>query len=231
MRARWILSPMALAAACTQAPSAKPAETAQAPALLGDCVTAVLASKAGTIVKLEGKTENGVAVYEFDVRSPDGTQWDVECDAVAAKVTEVEQEVNAPTDEPFASKVKISADSAKAIALATYPGIGPGDRVRGRGEWRRLVRDRHRRRGRQGAQDRGRRDTWNHHGEQPGTVPDRHRVGRTSLTIVGTKSPIGSPIGPFASRPYDVMTSRRQYAGNPVISWPRISPCTSCVPS
>ena len=122
MRARWILSPLALAAACTQAPSAKPAETAQAPVLLGDCVTAVLASKAGTIVKLEGKTENGVAVYEFDVRSPDGTQWDVECDAVAAKVSEVEQEVNSPTDEPFASKVKISADSARAIALATYPG-------------------------------------------------------------------------------------------------------------
>ena len=125
MKSRWTLSPLALAVACTQSPSAKPADTTQAaaaPALLGDCVTAVLASKAGTIVKLEGKTENGVAVYEFDVRSPDGSQWDIECDAVAAKVTEVEQEVNAPTDEPFASKVKITADSAKAIALATYPG-------------------------------------------------------------------------------------------------------------
>ena len=124
MVSRWLLSPLALVAACTQAPSAKPAETAQAPmsVTLGDCVAAVQASKAGTMVKVEGKTEQGRAVYEFDVRSPDGSQWDVECDAVTAKVTEVEQEVNAPTDAPFAAKVKISADSAKAIALATYPG-------------------------------------------------------------------------------------------------------------
>ncbi len=121
---RWLLSPVALVLACAPSPSGKPAETAQAttPIVLGDCVTAVQATKAGTMVKLEGKIEDGRAVYEFDVRSPDGSQWDVECDAVTAKVIEVEQEVNAPTDEPFASKVKISADSAKAIALGTYAG-------------------------------------------------------------------------------------------------------------
>ncbi len=114
-----------LAAGCAPTtPAGKDAAAAAgAPAItLADCVSAVNAVKAGTIVKVEGKTEDGRHVYEFDVRSPDGTQWDVECDALTARIVEVEQEVNAPTDTPFAAKVKISLDSAKAIALAAYPG-------------------------------------------------------------------------------------------------------------
>lgn len=121
MRSSIGITCAALAAvACTRAPA--PAGEAARTVTLEDCVTAVLQKKAGTIVKLEGKTEEGRHVYEFDVRSPDGSQWDIECDALTAQVIEVEQEVNAATDQPFAAKVKISLDSAKAVALSVYPG-------------------------------------------------------------------------------------------------------------
>jgi uncharacterized membrane protein YkoI len=93
-----------------------------APMLLGDCVRSVLLAHSGTIVKVEGTTDSSRTIYEFDVRSPDGTQWDIECDAVTAKVVEIEQEVNSPSDDPFREKVVITADSAKAIALGAHPG-------------------------------------------------------------------------------------------------------------
>lgn len=99
----------------------KPA-TQSATVLLGDCVKAVQAAHAGTMVKVEGTAEDGRALYEFDVRSPDGTQWDVECDALTGQIVETEQEVSGPDQEPFKAKVAIKEDSARAIALAAHPG-------------------------------------------------------------------------------------------------------------
>lgn len=112
-------------AACAPKPAAPPSDSGAASptaVTLGDCVAAVQATHAGTMVKLEGKTEAGKATYEFDVRSPDKTQWDIECDAVSGKVIEVEQEVNSATDEPFKGKVKVTEADARKTALAAHPG-------------------------------------------------------------------------------------------------------------
>jgi uncharacterized membrane protein YkoI len=106
------------ATACAPRPAATPAATV----LLGDCVTAVQAVHQGTMVKVEGTVDSNRTIYEFDVRSPDGTQWDIECDANTGKIVEVEQEVSGPDQEPFKARVQIREDSARAIALAANPG-------------------------------------------------------------------------------------------------------------
>ena len=123
MRAALLMS-LTLATACgPKVPDIPPDQpVVVAPMLLGDCVRSVLLAHSGTIVKLEGTTDSSRTIYEFDVRSPDGTQWDIECDAVTAKVVEIEQEVNSPTDEPFRQKVVITTDSARTIALGLHPG-------------------------------------------------------------------------------------------------------------
>ncbi len=83
---------------------------------------AALDVKPGTVVKLEKKDERGVPIYEFDIVSPDGKEWDLECDAASGKITEVEQEVGSPDDPLFKAKAKISLEQAKKIALGAYPG-------------------------------------------------------------------------------------------------------------
>ncbi len=120
MRNCWPLAALSLMA-CAPKPAAPPAESAT-PVTLRDCVDAVQAAHAGTMVKVEGKTEGGKAIYEFDVRSPDGTQWDIECDALAARITETEQEVSSADDILFKPKVKVTEAEARATALAAHPG-------------------------------------------------------------------------------------------------------------
>lgn len=120
MHNRWPMAVLLLAA-CAPTPATPPAEAA-APKTLGDCVAAVQASHAGTMVKVEGKTEGGKAIYEFDVRSPDGTQWDIECDALSAQITETEQEVSSADDILFKPRVKVTEAEARATALAAHPG-------------------------------------------------------------------------------------------------------------
>lgn len=88
---------------------------------LGVCTKAALEKHDGKIVKLEMKTEQKKAMYEFDIESADGTSWDVECRIKTGKVTEVEQEV-AKDDEKFTSLAKISEEDALKTALAAHPG-------------------------------------------------------------------------------------------------------------
>jgi uncharacterized membrane protein YkoI len=114
-------------AACAPAP--KPAEppaeattsTAAAPVIALDaCVNAALAAKSGQLVKLEAKTEGADGVYEFDVRSADGTQWDVECTVAKGEITEIEEEVTA---EQFAARgATVSEADARKAALAAHAG-------------------------------------------------------------------------------------------------------------
>jgi uncharacterized membrane protein YkoI len=88
---------------------------------LGKCVKAALTKKDGKIVKLEYKSEKKRGVYEFDIETPDGKAWDVECDVQTSKITEVEEEVKA--DDPrFQAIAKVSEADAKATALAAHPG-------------------------------------------------------------------------------------------------------------
>ncbi len=86
------------------------------------CMKAALQKKPGVVVKLEKKDERGVPIYEFDIFSPDGKEWDLECNATNGKITEVEQEVASPDDPLFKAKAKISLEQAKKIALDAYPG-------------------------------------------------------------------------------------------------------------
>ena len=85
------------------------------------CLAAVLAKHPGNVISLEAELENGKPIYEFDIKGKHGKEWEVECDAKTAKVTEEEEEVKA-TDPRFKSKAKITLEAAKKIALAEMPG-------------------------------------------------------------------------------------------------------------
>lgn len=88
---------------------------------LGKCVKAALSVKQGNIVKVEFKTEKNRGIYEFDIRTPDGKSWDLECDAKTSKITEIEEEVTA--DDPrFKALAKVTEGEARATALAAHPG-------------------------------------------------------------------------------------------------------------
>jgi uncharacterized membrane protein YkoI len=86
------------------------------------CLNAALEKKSGDVVKLEFKNERGTPIYEFEIAGKDGKTWELECDANKGKITEVEQEVSSPNDPLFKSKMKISEDEARKIALKTHPG-------------------------------------------------------------------------------------------------------------
>lgn len=88
---------------------------------LGKCVKAALTKKDGKIVKVEYKSEKKKGVYEFDIETPDGKAWDIECDAKTSKITEIEEEVKAD-DARFTALAKVSEEDAKATALAAHPG-------------------------------------------------------------------------------------------------------------
>lgn len=88
---------------------------------LGKCVEKALAKYDGQIVKLEYKMEQKTPVYEFDIETPDGKAWEVECNVKTAEITELEEEVE--VDDPkFASKAKFTEEQARATALAAHPG-------------------------------------------------------------------------------------------------------------
>jgi uncharacterized membrane protein YkoI len=88
---------------------------------LGKCVKAALTKHDGKIVKVEFKSEKKTGVYEFDIETPDGKAWDIECDARTSKITEIEEEVKAD-DARFVALAKVSEADAKATALAAHPG-------------------------------------------------------------------------------------------------------------
>jgi uncharacterized membrane protein YkoI len=89
---------------------------------IGACLASALAARAGTAVKVELKNERGTLTYEFDIRSADGSQWDIECDGATGRITEIEEEVKGPDSAKFTAKLKVSEADARRIALAAYPG-------------------------------------------------------------------------------------------------------------
>lgn len=85
------------------------------------CMRAALVKHPGKVVSVEAEIEKGRAIYEFDIATDDGKEWEVECDVKTAKLTEEELDVDANSDE-FKSKAKVSLEDAKKTALAKYPG-------------------------------------------------------------------------------------------------------------
>lgn len=85
------------------------------------CMKAALKAKSGTIVKVELKNEKGEGYnYEFDIETPDGKAWDVECSGKSGKVTEIEEEVG--KDHPKFSGAKVTEAAAREIALKKVAG-------------------------------------------------------------------------------------------------------------
>jgi uncharacterized membrane protein YkoI len=70
---------------------------------------------------MEAEIQKGRAHYEFDIRTPDGKEWEVECDAETGKIIESEEEVD-QHDPRFKGKAKLSWEQARKIALGVHPG-------------------------------------------------------------------------------------------------------------
>jgi uncharacterized membrane protein YkoI len=88
---------------------------------LGKCLSGALNKHNGKVVKLEYKVEKKVAVYEFDIETPDGKSWEVECTVKDSILSEFEEEVKA--DDPrFVALAKVTEEEAKATALAAHSG-------------------------------------------------------------------------------------------------------------
>lgn len=86
------------------------------------CLEAALKVHAGTVVKMEIKSERGEPVYEFDIEGADGRAWDIECSGRTGMIVEVEEEVDSPSAPAFAAKMKIDEARAREIALARHAG-------------------------------------------------------------------------------------------------------------
>lgn len=86
------------------------------------CLEAALGERAGQVVKVEYKIEDGRGVYEFDIRGLDGRDWDIECERDSGRIIEIEQEVPSPNHPLFKAQARIGEQAARRIALEAFPG-------------------------------------------------------------------------------------------------------------
>lgn len=86
------------------------------------CLHAALTEKNGGVVKVELKIENNIPTYEFDIETPDGKAWDIECNTETGKISEIEEEVKSSADPLFKAKMKVTEEEARKIALAAHAG-------------------------------------------------------------------------------------------------------------
>lgn len=86
------------------------------------CLHEALAVKNGGVVKVELKIEDKIPTYEFDIETPDGRAWDIECNTQTGKITEIEEEVPSTEHPAFKAKMKVSQEEARKTALAAHPG-------------------------------------------------------------------------------------------------------------
>mgnify|MGYP000143703479 FL=1 len=90
---------------------------------LEKCIAAIQAQKTGELVKLEKLNAEGKAVYEFELEDANGFEWEFMCDVNSGKIFETESEVSSVNSLAFKSKMKVTEEDAKAIALKAYPGV------------------------------------------------------------------------------------------------------------
>lgn len=86
------------------------------------CEQSALQERNGKIIKVEFKKANNRPIYEFDIRTADGRDWDVECAAKTNIIIEIEEEVPSSAHPLFAKRKNISEKQARAIALDAWPG-------------------------------------------------------------------------------------------------------------
>lgn len=87
------------------------------------CIAEIQRQKAGELIKLEKLNANGKAVYEFELEDANGFEWEFMCDVNSGKIFEVEKEVSSVNSRAFKSKMKVTEEDAKAVALKAYPGV------------------------------------------------------------------------------------------------------------
>ncbi|NOU23982.1 MAG: peptidase [Methylotenera sp.] len=83
---------------------------------------AALAKHSGDVETVELELNNGKPQYEFDIKTADGVEHEVEVSAITGKIIEEEIEVASASDTTFASKAKVSEADAEKTALAAFPG-------------------------------------------------------------------------------------------------------------
>ncbi|MCF6204379.1 MAG: PepSY domain-containing protein [Methylococcaceae bacterium] len=90
---------------------------------LESCISAVQKQKTGEFLTLEKLNVSGKAVYELEIKDPNGFEWEYMCDANTGKIFETESEVSSADSLAFKSKMVVTEDDAKAIALKAHPGV------------------------------------------------------------------------------------------------------------
>jgi uncharacterized membrane protein YkoI len=86
------------------------------------CRKAVSELAKGEIVKMELENEDGVDLYEIDVKGADGVKWEFKCDKATAVILEKEQELPNADHPAFTALKKIDEAQARKIALKAHPG-------------------------------------------------------------------------------------------------------------
>jgi uncharacterized membrane protein YkoI len=64
----------------------------------------------------------GTALLVFEVRNPDGSQWEVTCNGETGAVVDLQREVSSARDPLFQRSAKISEPDARKAALEAYQG-------------------------------------------------------------------------------------------------------------
>ena len=85
------------------------------------CVMNVMEKYPGHIVSMEAEIEKNRLIYEFDVKTKDGKEIEIECDAKKHTLHDYEVELKKGNKE-FAAAAKISENEAEKIALKEYNG-------------------------------------------------------------------------------------------------------------
>ncbi|MFC1589890.1 PepSY domain-containing protein [Candidatus Omnitrophota bacterium] len=75
----------------------------------------------GYVAIVEFKSQDGIPLYEFEIKAEDGTMWNVEVNAQTGLVVEFEKHVD-PNSPEFKAQAKISAKEAEKAALSFMPG-------------------------------------------------------------------------------------------------------------
>lgn len=90
---------------------------------LEKCIAAIQKLKTGELTTLEKLNVSGKAVYEFELSDANGFEWEFMCDVNSGKIIETESEVSSVNSLAFKSKMTVSENDAKTIALKAYPGV------------------------------------------------------------------------------------------------------------
>ena len=85
------------------------------------CYMNVVEKYPGHVLSMEAEIENDRLIYEFDVKTKDGKEIEIECDAKKHTLHDYEVELK-KGDKKFTSASKISEKEAEKIALKKYNG-------------------------------------------------------------------------------------------------------------